>query len=57
MGGSCHAIDLAREDGPAFVWLSVWEHNPNAISLYQHKGFTAFDENSFCSEARSNATF
>ena len=42
-----HAIELARAHEVAFVWLSVWEHNANAISLYRHHGFAEFDEHIF----------
>jgi ribosomal protein S18 acetylase RimI-like enzyme len=42
-----HAIGLADDDGSAFLWLSVWEHNGNAISLYHRFGFRPFDEHIF----------
>ena len=37
----------ARAHGLGFVWLGVWEHNVNAISLYRHRGFRVFDEHVF----------
>ncbi len=44
-------LDLADETARAhvlgYVWLGVWEHNANAISLYRRRGFRVFDEHVF----------
>ena len=29
------------------MWLGVWEHNSNAISLYRHRGYEEFDQHVF----------
>ncbi|HET7822295.1 MAG TPA: GNAT family N-acetyltransferase [Ornithinibacter sp.] len=41
------AARTARRDGYAFLWLSVWERNGNAIALYRHRGYRVFDEHVF----------
>jgi ribosomal protein S18 acetylase RimI-like enzyme len=41
------AVEIARRDGFGFVWLSVWERNDKAISLYRHRGYEVFDEHVF----------
>lgn len=41
------AADKAREHGLAFVWLGVWEHNTNAISMYRHRGYQEFADHVF----------
>ncbi len=41
------AAETARREGRDFLWLSVWERNANAISLYRHRGFAVFDEHIF----------
>jgi ribosomal protein S18 acetylase RimI-like enzyme len=41
------ATQKAREGGLTYVWLGVWEHNTNAISLYRHRGYKEFDQHVF----------
>ena len=42
-----HATEKARERGLTYLWLGVWEHNTNAISLYRHRGYEEFDQHVF----------
>ncbi|KZE40299.1 GNAT family acetyltransferase [Bhargavaea cecembensis] len=42
-----HALDLAREEGKAKVWLGVWEKNENAIAFYGKLGFIRTGAHSF----------
>ncbi|NAS32499.1 GNAT family N-acetyltransferase [Flavobacteriaceae bacterium R38] len=37
----------ASEKGYDYLWLGVWEHNPNAIRFYERVGFKAFSSHSF----------
>ena len=41
------AAEKAKERGLAFVWLGVWEHNANAISMYRHRGYQEFADHTF----------
>jgi len=41
------ATQRARERGFTYLWLGVWEHNANAISLYRHRGYEEFDQHVF----------
>lgn len=41
------AAEKARERGLTYLWLGVWEHNANAISLYRHRGYEEFDQHVF----------
>ena len=41
------AAEKARGRGLDYLWLGVWEHNPNAISLYRHRGYEEFDQHVF----------
>ena len=41
------ATEKARERGLTYVWLGVWEHNTNAISLYRHRGYKEFGQHVF----------
>ena len=41
------ATEKARERGLTYLWLGVWEHNSNAISLYRHRGYEEFDQHVF----------
>ncbi len=41
------AIERAKQQNAAYVWLGVWEENPRAISFYKKNGFTAFDKHLF----------
>jgi ribosomal protein S18 acetylase RimI-like enzyme len=34
------SLEKAKTAGCEAVWLTVWEHNPRAISFYQKWGFT-----------------
>ncbi|WP_375325976.1 GNAT family N-acetyltransferase [Flagellimonas sp. GZD32] len=40
-------ICLTRTMEKAFIWLGVWEHNPNAIRFYQRHGFRKFAEHPY----------
>ncbi|GLU43147.1 GNAT family N-acetyltransferase [Allomuricauda sp. NBRC 101325] len=40
-------ISLAHKMEKTFIWLGVWEHNPNAIRFYQRHGFQKFDEHPY----------
>jgi len=37
------AIKLALQFNKEYMWLGVWEKNPEAIRFYQKYGFTKFD--------------
>ncbi len=41
------ATEKARERGLTYLWLGVWEHNTNAISLYRHRGYEEFEQHVF----------
>ena len=41
------AIELAKSQGKAYVWLGVWEHNEKAIQFYQKRGFVQFGSHEF----------
>ena len=41
------AIQVAKEKGVEYIWLSVWEENHKAIQFYTKNGFTAFDKHIF----------
>ena len=49
LGGRLLALagSVARERGLAYVWLGVWEDNPNAIAFYEHLGFEVFGAHRF----------
>ncbi len=36
------AIEIAKANKAAFLWLGVWEHNNDAIRFYEKHGFTKF---------------
>lgn len=40
-------LEKAREMSCEAVWLTVWEHNPRAISFYQKWGFTQVSTDEF----------
>jgi ribosomal protein S18 acetylase RimI-like enzyme len=42
-----HCLQTAKAMGKAWVWLGVWEHNPNAIAFYQSVGFEKCGEHDF----------
>lgn len=41
------AIDRARVLDLHYIWLGVWEHNPDAIRFYERHGFTIFGKHQF----------
>jgi ribosomal protein S18 acetylase RimI-like enzyme len=41
------ALQLARQQKAAYVWLGVWEENLRAIRFYQKNGFVEFDKHLF----------
>lgn len=41
------ALQIARHNGIAYIWLGVWEENPRAINFYKKNGFTEFDKHIF----------
>lgn len=38
-----HSMALAKSNNLAYLWLSVWEHNPEAIGFYKRLGFEIID--------------
>lgn len=40
-------IEIARFFQKEFIWLGVWEKNPNAIEFYQKMGFEEFAKHKF----------
>ncbi len=41
------AIELAKEFGAEFIWLGVWDRNPEAIRFYERHGFKRYGEHPF----------
>ncbi len=41
------AIAYSKNKHKKFIWLCVWEHNPNAIQFYTKCGFQKFGEHEF----------
>lgn len=41
------AIEVAREENAAYVWLGVWEENQRAIAFYKKNGFLEFGKHIF----------
>lgn len=41
------AIDLAKEQQAAYVWLGVWEENHRAVAFYKKNGFVEFGKHVF----------
>jgi ribosomal protein S18 acetylase RimI-like enzyme len=41
------AIDRARALDLHYIWLGVWEHNPDAIRFYERHGFSIFGKHQF----------
>lgn len=39
--------ELALHQGTTYLWLGVWEKNPNAIRFYQKHGFKKFGEHPY----------
>lgn len=41
------ALEIARSQQKAYIWLGVWEKNSKAIRFYEKNGFVAFDQHLF----------
>lgn len=41
------ALAIALERKSPYIWLGVWEKNPNAMRFYQKQGFMEFDRHIF----------
>lgn len=41
------ALERARDMRLHYIWLGVWEKNPDAIRFYERQGFVAFDSHDF----------
>lgn len=41
------AVEVARSQGRAFLWLGVWEKNTRALRFYEKNGFEAFGQHVF----------
>ena len=41
------AIEIAKEQQVAYVWLGVWEENKRALQFYSKNGFVEFDQHVF----------
>jgi len=41
------AIEVAKQDQLANVWLGVWDQNPKAIAFYERNGFSTFGVHEF----------
>jgi ribosomal protein S18 acetylase RimI-like enzyme len=41
------ALAIALERKSPYIWLGVWEKNPNAMRFYQKQGFVEFDQHIF----------
>lgn len=41
------AIEIAKEQHVAYVWLGVWEENKRALQFYIKNGFVEFDQHVF----------
>jgi ribosomal protein S18 acetylase RimI-like enzyme len=41
------AIQIAKDQNVAYVWLGVWEENKRAIQFYTKNGFIQFDTHEF----------
>ena len=40
-------VSLAKDLGKQYVWLGVWEKNPNAIRFYEKHGFKKFGKHPY----------
>ena len=40
-------IELAKNKSKSWIWLSVWQLNPNAVRFYERHGFKKFDTHAF----------
>lgn len=41
------AVSIARENGKAYIWLGVWEHNEKALAFYKRNGFYRIGEHPY----------
>jgi GNAT superfamily N-acetyltransferase len=41
------AIAYAKQEGKAWLWLGVWEHNARAIRFYEKNGLRIFGSHPF----------
>ena len=41
------AIEIAKQNKAAYIWLGVWENNHRAIRFYKNNGFITFDKHQF----------
>jgi ribosomal protein S18 acetylase RimI-like enzyme len=41
------ALQIAKQAKFSYIWLGVWEENPNAIQFYEKNGFVTFDKHIF----------
>lgn len=41
------AIEMAKSNHAPFIWLGVWEENPNAIAFYEKCGYKPFGKHTF----------
>ena len=41
------AIEVAKAQNVAYVWLGVWENNKRALQFYSKNGFVEFDQHVF----------
>jgi ribosomal protein S18 acetylase RimI-like enzyme len=41
------AVTMAIEAKSEYIWLGVWEHNPDAIRFYERSGFVIFSSHEF----------
>lgn len=42
-----HALEIAVQNKLSYVWLGVWEKNPEAIRFYKRNGFVEFSRHVF----------
>lgn len=41
------AVQIANQQGAAYIWLGVWEKNERALHFYKKNGFVEFDKHQF----------
>lgn len=41
------AIEIGENMGATFIWLGVWDRNPDAIRFYERHGFRKYGEHPF----------
>ncbi|WP_261512157.1 GNAT family N-acetyltransferase [Chryseobacterium paludis] len=41
------ALNVAKEQKKAYIWLGVWEENLRAVNFYKKNGFVEFDKHIF----------